>query len=148
MSAISIDIPLELPESLSTLTETYKRLLKERVANGLKRSYINLSSLLSNVLQQRVLTLCSNDDGLDFSCLTESGLLISLVALCGKYIVRFEQGAQVLLEPRPEARQLHELVSEHLRACFGIDGAELGVGSWDGPEWFGSQSWRQLGSEL
>jgi hypothetical protein len=128
---------LELPESLSTLTATYKRLLEEGGANGLKRAYINLSCLLCRVLRQRVLTLYSDDDGNDFACLSQSGLLLSLVARCGEYIVRFEQGAQVLLEPAAEDHRLHALASEHLQACFGINGTELGLGSFDVPEAYG-----------
>jgi hypothetical protein len=128
---------LELPESLSALTATYKRLLEEGGANGLKRACINLSSLLSSVLRERVLTLYSDDDGNDFACQTQSGLLASLVARCGKYIVRFEQGAQILLEPSAENHRLHALASEHLQACFGINGTELGLGSFDAPDSYG-----------
>ena len=139
----STDISLELPESLSTLTATYKRLLAEGGANGLKRAYISLSSLLSSALPHRILTLCSDDDGNDFACLTQSGLLTSLVARCGKYIVRFEQGTGVLLESAPEDPRLHALASEHLQACFGIDGAEVGLGSFDAPEGYGFADLRE-----
>lgn len=88
------DLPLELPESLSELTELYERLLKEGGANGLKRSYINLSRLLSGVLGQPVLTLYSDDDGNDFACLTRSGELVSLVTWCEEYVVQYEQGGR------------------------------------------------------
>jgi hypothetical protein len=128
------DLPLELPESLSSLTVTYRRLVEEGVANGLKRAYINLSSLLSDVLRQRVLTIYSDDDGNDFACLTESGVLVSLIAQCGEYVVRFQHGGQAVLEPGSENRRLHALASEHLQTCFGIDGTELGLGSFDAPE--------------
>jgi hypothetical protein len=131
------DLPLELPESLGPLAAIYARLLKEGGANGLKRVYVNLSLSLSSVLRQRVLTLYSDDDGNDFACLTQSGVLTSLAARCGERIVRFEQGRSVSLEPVPEGRRLHALASEHLAACFGIDGAELGFGSFDPPEAYG-----------
>jgi hypothetical protein len=131
------DIPLELPESLSTLTAIYRRLLDEGVANGFKRAYVNLSSLLSSALRQRVLTIYSDDDGNDFACLTHSGMLASLVGRCGDYIVRFERGGQALLEPGPEDHRLHVLASEHLQACFGLDGTQLGLGSFDPPEAYG-----------
>lgn len=131
------DLTVELPESLSALTAAHSRLLKEGGANGLKRAYINLSSLLSGVLGQPVLTLFCDDDGNDFACLTQSGMLVSLVARCGDYVVRFEQGGRVSLEPGQEDHRLHSFASECLRGWFGIDGAELGLGSFDPPEAYG-----------
>ena len=131
------DLPLELPESLSELTALYERLLKEGGANGLKRAYINLSRLLSELTRQPVLTLYSDDDGNDFACLGRSGELVSLLTWCGEYLVQYEQGGRVLLKPRPSGHRLHALASFALRKWFGIEGAALGLGTLSPPEAYG-----------
>jgi hypothetical protein len=48
----------------------------------------------------------------------------------------YEQG-RVSLEPGPEDHLLHELAAEGLRQWFGVDGAELGLGSFDPPAGYG-----------
>jgi hypothetical protein len=131
------DLPAELPATLSSLSAVYERLRSEGVANGLKRSYINLSCLLSGALRHPVLTVYSDDDGNDFACLTRPGALVSLAARCGDYVVRFAEGGQASLEAGPEDRVLHALAAEHLQASFGIDGAELGMCSFEPPEAYG-----------
>jgi hypothetical protein len=60
-----------------------------------------------------------------------------LVARCGDYIVRCEEGREASLEDAPEDRVLHALATEHLQVSFGIDATEFGMGSFDPPEAYG-----------
>ncbi|MDP3287519.1 MAG: hypothetical protein Q8M64_04355 [Methyloversatilis sp.] len=131
------DLPLELPERLASLSAIYEHLQQQGGANGLKRSYINLSAMLSNALEQPVLSVYADDDGNDFACLAEQGTLTSLVAKCGEFVVRVEPGSDARLEQEANPPGLHALAARHLQASFGIAGSEIGLGSFDPPEDFG-----------
>jgi hypothetical protein len=127
------DLPLELPERLKGLSSVYERLQHHGSANGLKRSYINLSAMLSHALAQPVLSVYTDDDESDFACLAEQGAVVSLVARCGEYVVRMEPGTDASLVQEADALELHALASRHLQASFGIPGSAIGLGSFDPP---------------
>jgi hypothetical protein len=131
------DLPLELPEHLAPLSAIYEQLHRQGNANGLKRSYINLSASLSQALGRPVLSVYADDDENDFACLTDQGTLVSLVARCGEFVVRMDPVADVRLEQGANALKLHELAALHLQASFGIPGSQAGLGSFDPPEDFG-----------
>jgi len=57
------DLPLELAPDLAPLSVLYEQLKEEGIANGLKRSYINLACILCSCLGQDVLSVYGDDDG-------------------------------------------------------------------------------------
>ncbi|MGH8177547.1 MAG: hypothetical protein ACREV5_14905 [Steroidobacter sp.] len=127
------DISLDVSEELAAM---YEQLRIEGAANGLKRSYINLSRILSETVNESVLSVCSDDDGNDFACLSRSGAIISGSAKCEKYIVRFGP-SNASRCPAPEQHHLHALASEAATSFLGFPASDLGFGSFDPPEYFG-----------
>ena len=131
------DIPLEFPQKLSGLQAIYQQLHERGNANGLKRAYINLSTLLASSLHQDVFTLYSDDDGNDFACFGNQDGISTLVARCGEFVVRFDAEGDATLNQVSEDNELHALASGLLLKSFGISGKEIGLGSFDPPENFG-----------
>lgn len=133
----AIDLPLQLPERWASLSAIYEDLQHRGGSNGLKRAYLNLSTMLSRALGQPVFSMYADDDGNDFACLAAQGTLVSLVARCGEYVVRAEPGADARVEREVNEPELHGLAARHLQASFGIVGSEIGLGSLDPQEDFG-----------
>ena len=129
-STPATDIPLEVSLELSAV---YEELRSENAANGLKRSYVNLSRALSSAVSQDVLSVFSDDDGNDFACLSRGGEVVSGIARCEGYIVRFgpSQASRSLASSEPE---LHELSSDALTSFLGVAASDLGFGSMDPPD--------------
>jgi hypothetical protein len=123
---ISLDVSREL-------TAMYEQLRIEGVAHGFKRSYINLSRMLSGATDEEVLSVCSDDDGSDFACLSRGGVIISGCARCAEHMVRFS-ASSASRSPAPEQRGLHAFASEAVTAFLGFSASELGFGSFDPPE--------------
>jgi hypothetical protein len=124
------DIPLEVSPELSAV---YEQLRSENAANGLKRSYVNLSRMLSSAVSQDVLSVFSDDDGNDFACLSRGGEVVSGIAKCEAYIVRFGP-SQASRSPASSESRLHELSPEAVTSFLGVSAADLGFGSMDPPE--------------
>ena len=82
-----VDLPLDLPDGLRPLTDLYNELRQQGSANGLKRSYINLSCSISQVLNQPVLTVFLDDDGSEFTCVSEHGVIAGVIAQCDQTLV-------------------------------------------------------------
>lgn len=76
------DLPLELPSELDDLSRLYAGLGKVGLANAFKRGLINLNLELSRLLAQPVCSLASDDDILDFVCISSQGKLEKLRAHC------------------------------------------------------------------
>ena len=102
------DIPLDVSPELSAV---YEQLRSENAANGLKRSYINLSRALSAATNQDVLSVFADDDGNDFACLSRGGEVVSGVARCDSHIVSFGP-SQASRAPASSESRLHALASE------------------------------------
>ena len=124
------DIPLEVSAELSAV---YEQLRSENAANGLKRSYVNLSRALSSALSQDVLSVYSDDDGNDFACLSRGGEVVSGIARCEVYIVRFGP-SHASRSPASSESGLHELSSEAVTSFLGVAASDLGFGSMDPPD--------------
>jgi hypothetical protein len=86
------DISLDVSAELAAI---YEQLRIENAANGLKRSYINLSRLLSDALNQEVLSVYCDDDGNDFACLSRDGEVVSGIAQCEDYILSCMKGLPI-----------------------------------------------------
>lgn len=127
------DIWLDVSAELAAV---YEQLRMEGAANGLKRAYINLSRILSGVMNETVLSVCSDDDGNDFACLSRSGVIISGSAKCEEYIVRFGP-LSASRSPAPGRHDLHALASEAVTSFLGFPASDLGFGSFDPPEYLG-----------
>ncbi len=124
------DIPLDVSPELSAV---YEQLRGENAANGLKRSYINLSRTLSSAMSQDVLSVFADDDGNDFACLSRGGEVVSGIARCEGYIVSFGP-SHASRAPESSESGLHELASEAVTSFLGVAAADLGFGSIDPPD--------------
>src|SRR5690606_4059361 len=76
------DVPLELPADLDHLSRLDAGLAKVGLANTFKCGLINLNLELSRLLAQPVCSLASDDDILDFVCISNKGTLEKLRAHC------------------------------------------------------------------
>jgi hypothetical protein len=130
------DLSLELGHHLRSLAETYEKLRRSGGANGIKRSYINLAEKLSEVLGQPVLSICSNDDDLDFACLAEKGMAAIIIALCDETLVRYVNGITEITAAGEEMR-LHQYAIEAFEDFTGAGAETIGLGLWDPPVDFG-----------
>jgi hypothetical protein len=124
------DIPLDVSPELSAV---YEQLRSENAANGLKRSYVNLSRNLSSAMGQDVLSVFADDDGNDFACLSRGGEVVSGVARCEGSIVSFGP-ANASRSPAADQSDLHELSAAAVTSFLGVAAADLGFGSFDPPD--------------
>ncbi len=124
------DIPLEVSPELSAV---YEQLRSENAANGLKRSYVNLSRTLSGAMGQDVLSVFADDDGNDFACLSRGGEVVSGIARCEDSIVSFGP-ANASRSPASSESELHELSAAAVASFLGVAAADLGFGSFDPPD--------------
>jgi len=130
------DLSLELGPHLRSLASVYEDLRGSGGANCIKRSYVNLAEALSKSLGQPVLTICADDDELDFACLASGGLALRVTALCDETIVRYADG-MTDVESADEDRLLHQYAAEAFEEFTGVSAEEVGLGSWDPPADFG-----------
>jgi hypothetical protein len=124
------DIPLDVSPELSAV---YEQLRSENAANGLKRSYVNLSRALSSAMSQDVLSVYSDDDGNDFACLSRAGEVLSGIARCEGNVVSFGP-SHASRSPASSQSRLHELSSEAVTSFLGVAASDLGFGSFDPPD--------------
>ena len=124
------DIPLDVSPELSAV---YEQLRSENAANGLKRSYVNLSRILSGAMGQDVLTVFADDDGNDFACLSRGGEVVSGIARCEGSIVSFGP-SHASRAPASSEAGLHELASAAVTSFLGVAASDLGFGSFDPPD--------------
>lgn len=124
------DISLEVSAELAAI---YEQLRIENAANGLKRSYINLSRLLSGALNQEVLSVYCDDEGNDFACLSRDGEVLSGIAQCADYILSFGPSS-ASRSPVSSQLRLHQLASEAVTSFFGVAASDFGLGLFDPPE--------------
>jgi hypothetical protein len=130
------DLPLELGQHLDSISEIYESLKASGSANGIKRSYINISELLSNGLGQSVLSIYSDDDGSDFACLASSGKAVLILACCDNNLVSLSDG-NVSIKSHVGGHLLHSNAAHLFELFTGISAQEIGLGSWDAPTDFG-----------
>lgn len=130
------DLSLELGSHLHSLAAAYEKLRRSGGANGIRRSYINLAEMLSGAIGQPVLSICSNDDDLDFACLAANGMAFGIIALCDETVVRCVNGATELTAAGDEIR-LHQYAMEAFEDFTGINAEIIGLGAWEPPPDFG-----------
>lgn len=160
----TVDIPLELPAGLESLERLYSWLGPLNLANGFKKSYINVSLLLNRLLQIPVFSFASNDDELDFTCSTANGTLSRLKCRCGDLVISYDNKSVQVIPLVPEDVEnddiltdtaalnsamldvevlpremawntdLHWIAIEELQAFTTIKETILGLGSFDPPE--------------
>ena len=155
------DIPLELPAELDDLSRLYAGLAKVGLANTFKRGLINLNLELSRLLAQPVCSLASDDDILDFVCISNKGKLEKLRAHCadlellrdakGLFVQPFKPehkadvesltdlevlaatASDATIKPRDKAwvPRLHRVAIEEATAFLGTKDAPIGLGTFD-----------------
>lgn len=158
----SKELPLEFVQGLEALAEIYKALQDAKLANSFNRAFLNLNLALSKSLQVPVCSFYSNDDGLDFACVSDNGRLTRLRCECGDLQVVFEQGNAViqpllieddegesadlsyLYDPKKGIRvldrnqqqssDLHAIAAAEVMAFLRLDKPPLGLTSFDGME--------------
>ncbi len=130
------DLSLDLGDHLRMLTDAYELVRAGGSANGIKRAYINLAELLSAGLDQAVLSICADDDEVDFACIAVMGRIASLSAACGDRTLKFSQelGPKFRLADGP---CLHANASELFERFTGAAAGTVGLGSWDPPVDYG-----------
>jgi hypothetical protein len=73
--ALTAGFSLDLPDELGALTRVYAALHHVRLANGFRRSFLNANLFISKTLQQPICSFCTDDDRLDFACVSDGGKL-------------------------------------------------------------------------
>ncbi len=158
------DFPIDLPDDLGALTRIYAALQSARLANGFKRGFLNANLFISKILQRPVCSFYSDDDGLDFACVSDNGVLQRLRCECGDLEIVYENG-RVTIQPLQleieederdltDFRQLHDpqagvavmernkerstllhfVAGSELATFLETPTAPLGLGSFDGLE--------------
>lgn len=154
------EVPLELPQELAALSRVYKLLKDAQLADYFKRAFLNVNLALSKSLQLRVCSFCTDDDGLDFVCVSSNGELQRLRCVCGDLDITYELGT-VLIQPLlidgvegtdasglhdPESgihvlsrniapsSLLHAVASAETTRFLQAESPPLGLGSFDGME--------------
>jgi hypothetical protein len=161
---LTSDFPLDLPDDLGALTRLYAALQSARLANGFKRGFLNANLFISKILQRPVCSFCSDDDGLDFACVSDNGVLQRLRCECGDLEIVYQNG-RVTIQPLQleieddegdltDFRQLHDpeagiavmernkeqstllhfVAGSELATFLDMPTAPLGLGSFDGIE--------------
>ena len=132
----SKDIPYELPSHLSELQSIHDKLSAARVAGALHRGFINLSELLSATLDQRVVSVRSDDDATDYVVISEAGKVSSLEGLVGGFLVHFSTGhpSSMVAVAEEEQNVLHKYAGQVVEREFNLTEAETGLGSFDAPD--------------
>ncbi|NVZ50121.1 hypothetical protein HX792_07235 [Pseudomonas sp. B6002] len=154
------DVPLELPEQLAALSRVYTVLESARLANTFKRAFLNLNLALSKSLQLDICSVCTDDDGLDFVCISSKGELQRLRCVCGDLEITYEPGTvtvqplllegvegcdvsslhdpengiQVLRRDRAPSSLLHGVASAEIMGFLKTESPPLGLGCLDGME--------------
>jgi hypothetical protein len=88
----------ELPAELAPLNALYEALLRQRRADPFRRRFVHLNLLLSRVLDMRVFSFVSDDDGLDLACSSLAGRLDRLRFATDAVELLWDQ-AQVAIQP-------------------------------------------------
>jgi hypothetical protein len=158
------DFPLDLPDDLGALSRVHAALQSARLANGFKRGFLNASLFISKILQRPVCSFYCDDDGLDFACVSDNGVLQRLRCECGDLEIVYQNG-RVTIQPLQleieddegdltDFRQLHDpeagvavmarnteqstllhfVAGSELATFLDIPTAPLGLGSFDGIE--------------
>lgn len=158
----SKSLPRDLPESLSQLSRVYAGLRKARIADSFDIAFLNLNLLLSKTLQLPVSSVCSDDDGLDFACVSHNGILQRLRCECSDVEIVFRDGKveiqpvriqdddfdltdltdlhdpasgiSVLERNKDHSSLLHLIAGQELSAFLGTSTPPLGLGRFDGVE--------------
>jgi hypothetical protein len=130
------DISIELGPHLRSLAAAYEDARRSGGANCIKRSYINLAETLSATLGQPVLSICSDDDELDFACLASGGAVSVVTALCNETVVRYINGT-TQIAPAGDELMLHRYAIEAFEDFTGASAETIGLGHLDPPEDFG-----------
>jgi hypothetical protein len=123
------DFPIDLPDDLGALTRVYAALQSARLANGFKRGFLNANLFISKILQRPVCSFYSDDDGLDFACVSDNGVLQRFRQLHDP-----EAGVAVVERNKEHSTFLHFVAGSELAAFLEIPTAPLGLGSFDGLE--------------
>jgi hypothetical protein len=158
------DFPIDLPDNLGVLTRVYAALQSAHLANGFKRGFLNANLFISKILQRPVCSFYSDDDGLDFACVSDNGVLQRLRCECGDLEIAYQNG-RVTIQPLQleieadegdltDFRQLHDpeagvavmernkeqstllhfVAGSELATFLELPAAPLGLGSFDGLE--------------
>jgi hypothetical protein len=132
----SKDIPYELPSHLNELQKIHDKLSAARVAGPLHRGFINLSELLSATLNQRVVSVRSDDDATDYVVISSAGKVSSLEGLVGGFLVYFFAGhtSSMVAVDEEEQAFLHRYAGQVVEREFNLTAAETGLGSFDAPD--------------
>ena len=122
------DLPLEFSAPFSELNELYERLRKKNRAGGFRRAVVNMNLLLQELTGGEVLTLVSDDEGLDLVAISDAGGLTRLCFRAGSIEMRWE-GVGDVIEESASRKHLHRIAERELTSfigktlpLFGFDG--------------------------
>ena len=160
----SRDLSVDLVGELAIFGALFNALNQRQLGNSFKRSTLHLNCILSQLLGQEVLSFCSDDDGLDFTCVSYGGVLSRLHFAAGDLEILYEHGQTRIQPMSPESEadqdllsdldelrrelpgcnvlprdrvmptQLHDLANSETTAFCGTSESILGLGLWDPPE--------------
>jgi hypothetical protein len=155
------DFPPVIPADLKIISTACRAFESLNGAGSLDKVMLVLNLKISNLLHQRICTFCSDDDGLDFACISTNGILERLVCGCEDLefvyangtgtiqsltteidedvpyltdlgeLAAITPGITILERNKDDPTRLHGLVSTEVMAFIGKDCLPLGIGTWD-----------------
>ncbi len=155
------DVPPEIPADLKVISTACRAFASLGGVDSLDKVMLTLNLRISNLLHQRVCTFCSDDDGLDFACISTNGILERLVCRCEdlefvyangtgtiqpltteidddvQYLTDLGElaaitpGITILKRNKEDPTRLHSLVSTEVMAFIGKGCLPLGIGTFD-----------------
>ncbi|MEM6820162.1 MAG: hypothetical protein AAF578_15390 [Pseudomonadota bacterium] len=102
------DLPLEFEPPLLELNELYERLRKKNRVGGFRRAIVNLNILLQELVGGEVLTLVSDDEGIDLVSISQTDGLARLCFRAGAVEVQWV-GTGDIVEVSNKSRRLHRI---------------------------------------
>jgi hypothetical protein len=152
-------IPFELPESLGPLSGVFAALDAAELTHGFELAFVRLNLLLSSTLRLPVLSIYSDDEGVDLACLSEDGMLSRLRGKFWDIDLTFREGTieiqplriddedveltdlgdlhdpargiSVMERNVPHVSRLHGVACAEVSSFLGMPEAPLGLGYFD-----------------
>jgi hypothetical protein len=122
------DLPLNFEPPLAGLNDLYEALKKKNRANGFRRAFVNLNVMITRFLGAEVLSLLSDDQGIDLACVSSNGALRRLRFRAGGIEVKWVDGSGTTQE-RQGSSLIHRIAREEAVSFLG---SELPIFGFDG----------------
>lgn len=114
------DLPLHFEAPLTELNALYEELRKKNRADNFKRAFVNFNLRVSRLVETEVLSVLSDDEGLDLSCLSINGNLQKLRFRAGGVEVIWAEG-QSTTQVKNKSSLIHRIASQEAASFFDLE---------------------------